>query len=54
MLGSFGTPHPVITHCLMSIPILNVFFVHSADIAGHLLLPMANHINPITVKHPAK
>ncbi len=36
-LQSLGTPHPVITHSLMVIPVLYVFLVHFAGGADHCL-----------------
>jgi hypothetical protein len=38
----------------MAIPVFNIFFIHSAHFAGHLVVPTANQIRPIIVKHPAK
>ena len=49
-----STPYVIIAHSLMTIPILNVFFIHSTHFAVHLSLPMANHTKPIIVKHPTK
>jgi hypothetical protein len=36
------------------IPVFNVLFIHTAFFTVHLVVPTANQIRPIIVKHPEK